>query len=62
MSWKASPVGVLRNGTPDSLRETIAACHHEAGENYIVGPGCEVCRDMPEANLRALCEYAQTNR
>jgi len=53
------PAGVLRKGTPQAVREAIAACHRDAGENYIVGAGCEVCRDTPEANLRALCEYAQ---
>jgi MtaA/CmuA family methyltransferase len=54
------PVGVLRNGSPESVRDAIAACHREAGSNYIVGAGCEVCRDTPEANLRALCGYATT--
>ena len=52
------PVGVLRNRSPETVREAIAACHRDAGENYIVGAGCEVCRDTPEANLRALCDYA----
>jgi len=52
------PVGVLRNGTPETVRDAIAACHRAAGENYIAGAGCEVCRDTPEANLRALCDYA----
>ena len=56
------PVGVLRNGTPEIVREAIAACHRDAGANYIAGAGCEVCRDTPEANLRALCEYAHTAR
>jgi len=53
------PAGVLRNGSPESVRDAIRVCHSEAGENYIVGAGCEVCRDTPEANLRALCEYAR---
>lgn len=52
------PVGVLRNGTPDLVRETIAGCHRDAGPNFIAGAGCEVCRDTPEPNLRALCDYA----
>ncbi len=52
------PVGVLRNGTPQIVHDAIAACHREAGPNYIAGAGCEVCRDTPEANLRALCDYA----
>jgi len=52
------PVGMLRNGTPETVRQAVAACHHDAGGNYVAGAGCEVCRDTPEANLRALCEYA----
>lgn len=56
------PVGVLRNGTPEIVHDAIAACHRDAGENYIAGAGCEVCRDTPEANLRALCDYARATR
>lgn len=54
-----NPVKVLRNGTPETVREAVATCHLEAGRRYIVGAGCEVPRDTPEANLRALCAYAQ---
>jgi len=56
------PVGVLRNQTPEKIHETIAACHKAAGPRYIVGAGCEVPRDTPEANLRALCEYAHSHK
>ncbi|MGA3268078.1 MAG: uroporphyrinogen decarboxylase family protein [Verrucomicrobiota bacterium] len=52
------PVRVLRNGTPERVAEAVAACHRAAGPRYIVGAGCEVTRDTPEANLRALCDYA----
>jgi MtaA/CmuA family methyltransferase len=55
------PVGVLRNSTPEDVTAAIAQCHREAGARYIVSAGCEVCRDTPEANLRALCEYAFTH-
>jgi MtaA/CmuA family methyltransferase len=56
------PVEVLRNKTPESVRTAIAECHRQAGPRYIVGAGCEVVRDTPEDNLRALCEYARTHR
>jgi len=55
------PVAVLRNGTPESVSETIAQCHQDAGPRYIVGAGCEVVRDTPHENLRALCNYARTH-
>ncbi len=52
------PVAVLRAGTPELVRAAVGECHRQARARYIVGAGCEVVRDTPEANLRALCEYA----
>jgi MtaA/CmuA family methyltransferase len=52
------PVRVLRNGTPEQVYTAVAACHRQAGSRYIVGAGCEVPRDTPEENLRALTAYA----
>ena len=55
------PVKVLRDGTPQSVTEAIAACHREAGPRYIVGAGCEVCRGTPDANVFALGDYARSH-
>ena len=54
-----NPVSVLRDGDPRSVAAAIAECHRQAGAQYIVGAGCEVPRDTPEANVRALAEYAR---
>lgn len=56
------PVEVLRNGTPESVALAVAECHRQAGPRYIVGAGCEVVRDTPEDNLRAMCEYARAHQ
>ncbi|NOX55384.1 MAG: hypothetical protein GXP27_13290 [Planctomycetes bacterium] len=56
------PVRVLRDGTPESVRQAIAACHQQAGPRYIVAPGCEVPRETPPDNLRALTEYARSTK
>ncbi|NLX12686.1 MAG: uroporphyrinogen decarboxylase [Phycisphaerales bacterium] len=53
------PVRVLRNGTPETVTAAIAECHRQAGKAYIVGAGCEVTRDTPKENLRALTAYAR---
>jgi len=53
------PVAVLRDATPEEVGERIARCHREAGSRYIVGAGCEVVRDSPVANLRAMVDYAK---
>jgi uroporphyrinogen-III decarboxylase len=52
---------VLRNDTPQAVRDGLAECHRQAGEAYIVGAGCEVVRDSPHENVRAMCDYARTN-
>jgi MtaA/CmuA family methyltransferase len=57
-----NPVLVLRNGTVEQVVSSIAACHQQTGPRFIVGAGCEVPRDTPEQNLRALCEYARQHR
>lgn len=56
------PVRVLRQGTPESVTQAIAECHCQARPKYIVGAGCEVVRDTPEANMRALVRYAREHK
>ena len=55
-----NPVTILRNGTVEAVTQAIAECHRQAGARYIVGAGCEVPRDTPPENLRALAEYARS--
>lgn len=57
-----NPVTVLCDGTPESVTAAVAECHKDAGPRFIVGAGCEVPRDTPVENLRALCAYAHTHR
>jgi MtaA/CmuA family methyltransferase len=58
----ANPVSVLRHGTPELVTQTVAACHAQAGPRFIVGAGCEIPRDTPDENLRALVAYARDHR
>lgn len=55
------PVRVLLKGTPEAVRDGVAACHHGAGERFIVGAGCEIPRGTPAGNVNAMCEYARTH-
>jgi MtaA/CmuA family methyltransferase len=52
------PVRALRDVCASEVGSAIAQCHREAGPRYIVGAGCEVPRDTPAANVRALVGYA----
>jgi MtaA/CmuA family methyltransferase len=54
-----NPVAVLRNGNPDLVSQTVAQCHQDAGTRFIIGAGCEIPRDTPHENLRALCAVAK---
>ena len=55
------PVRDLCNGTPQSVTERVAECHRLAGSRFIVGAGCEVPRETPPDNVRALAAYAQSH-
>ena len=57
-----NPVTVLLDGDVDSVTRAIRQCHHDAGARYIVGAGCEVPRNTPTENLRALGEYARGHK
>lgn len=48
------PAGIVRQGTPELLRAATVASHEEAGARHIIGAGCEIPRDTPAANLRAM--------
>jgi MtaA/CmuA family methyltransferase len=53
------PVRVVKQGTPQQVRDALAECHRQAGPRYILGAGCEIPRDTPEANLLAMRDYAR---
>jgi MtaA/CmuA family methyltransferase len=60
LAGNLDPVKTLRNGTPESITAAVAECHRQAAPRYIVAAGCEVPRDTPEANVRALTAYARS--
>lgn len=55
------PVSILKNGSVQLVAETIAHCHRDAGDPYIVGAGCEVPRGTPVENVDVLREYARSH-
>ena len=50
------PCGVLLMQTPEAVRKASLKCQEEAGGKFILMPGCEVPKDTPIANFRALCD------
>jgi MtaA/CmuA family methyltransferase len=53
------PVHVVRDGTPEGIKQALAECHRQAGRRYIVGAGCEIPRGTPAENLLAMRDYAR---
>jgi len=50
------PVTVIRNGTPERIREAVLDAYEETGNPYMVNAGCEIPAGTPLENLKALCE------
>jgi MtaA/CmuA family methyltransferase len=59
LAGNIDPVKTLRNGMPASVVAALGECRGQAGQRYIVGAGCEVPRDTPEANVFALTQFAR---
>lgn len=53
------PVSALRDSTPDAVTAAIVECQRQAGNRYIIGAGCEIPRDTPPANIRAMMQHLQ---
>jgi len=49
------PVGAVMHSTPERIAEEVREVYATVGNPYMVGAGCEVPRDTPVENLRALC-------
>ena len=62
LAGNIDPVKTLRSGTPDEITAALALCHRQTGPRYIVGAGCEVPRDTPEANVLAMRDYARSHQ
>ncbi len=60
LSGNLNPVTQLCKSTPERIHEDFAQCYREAGEAYMVAPGCEVPPETPEANMRAMCDFAHS--
>ena len=49
------PVAVLQQSTPEAVAQAARRNIADAGERFILQPGCEVPPATPQANLRAFC-------
>lgn len=49
-------VDVVKNGTPDDMRQVLAKCRADAGPAWVAGAGCEVPRHSPMQNVRCFAQ------
>lgn len=56
------PVRVLRDTTPEGVTAALEECYAAAAPRYVVGAGCEIPRGTPEANVRAMADFAREHR
>lgn len=62
VSGNIDPVRILRNGSPETVTNELAACRDAVGgRRYAVAAGCEIPRDTPPANLEAMRKFARSN-
>ncbi len=56
------PVEVLRKGPPEAVRAALEVCHQQAGDNYILGAGCEIPRDTPASHVNIFRQVSEAHR
>jgi MtaA/CmuA family methyltransferase len=61
LAGNLDPVRGLRNGTPQTITLELQELKLQAGAQWIVAAGCEIVRDTPHENVRAMTEFAQAN-
>jgi MtaA/CmuA family methyltransferase len=61
LTGNLDPVRELRNGSPETIVRSLEALQQQAGAQWIVAAGCEVVRDTPHENMRAMVDFAQTH-
>lgn len=61
LAGNLDPLRVVRNGSPAGIEQSLEALRLQVGDRWIVAAGCEIVRDTPHRNLRALAEFASAH-
>lgn len=56
-----NPVTAVRDGNPESIKRDLSECQTQAGARYIIGAGCEIPRNTPKENIKALSDFAKNS-
>ena len=61
LSGNLDPVRDLCHGTPESIALALEDQQKKAGTRWIISAGCEIVRNTPRENVRALSRFARTH-
>jgi len=61
LAGNLDPVRDVRNGSPEAISLSLARLQEQAGPHWIVAAGCEIVRDTPHENVRAMVEFARNH-
>jgi MtaA/CmuA family methyltransferase len=61
LAGNLDPVRDLRNGSPETIAQSLAEVQRQAGSRWIVAAGCEIVRDTPHQNVCAMASFAQSH-
>jgi MtaA/CmuA family methyltransferase len=59
-SGNSDPVSVLKDGTPQSIKDSVESCFEITGHRGIVSAGCEIPAETPLENFKAYMEAAHS--
>ena len=59
LAGNLNPVKDVRDGTPETIVRALETLQQNAGPQWIVAAGCEIVRDTPHENVRAMVQFAQ---
>ena len=61
LTGNLDPVRVVRNGSPQTILQSLEVAAQQAGAAWVVAAGCEIMRDTPHVNLRTMVEFARSH-
>ena len=59
LAGNLDPVREVRDSNPGDIDRRLAECEKESSPSWIIGAGCEIPVDCPDANLRAMENYTR---
>jgi MtaA/CmuA family methyltransferase len=60
LAGNLDPVRDVRNGSPETILQSLEILRQQTGPRWIIAAGCEIVRDTPHENVQALVNFSKT--